>query len=56
MTWDVSCVAKIGRWYVRNLRPRMAEYLRIITDCEVTLDGIKGYVEVTEIAQLSSRV
>ena len=41
MTWDVSCVAKIVMLYVLNLRPRIAEYLRVITDCEVTLGGIK---------------
>jgi len=41
VTWDVSCVAKIGMSYVLNMRPRIAEYLRVLTGCEITLGGIK---------------
>ena len=41
MTWDVSCVVEIGMLYVLILEPRIAEYLRFKTDCEVTLGETK---------------
>jgi len=41
VTWDVSCVAEIGTLYVLILEPRISEYLRFKTDCEVTLGEIR---------------